>query len=230
MSDTTRLGLIPARGGSKGVPRKNIRSLAGEPLIGYSIQVANNATEIDSTVVSTDDNEIADVARSAGAEVPFMRPAELARDETPTEPVVQHAIKTLRELGQEYDDVVLLQPTSPLRAAAHIDEAVELYESRNADSLISGYRTYDTRWTRTSSGAEKINYLDAPARRQDREPEFVVNGAIYIVDVTLFLETNELKSGKTVLYEMDKQRSIDVDTPFDLWMAEQIVSEWNTNG
>jgi len=229
MTESTVLGLIPARGGSKDVPRKNIRELAGIPLIAHSIQAGREAAAIDSVVLSTDDKEIANVAESHGARVPFMRPGELATDEASTAPVITHALETLHNAGEEYDTFVLLQPTSPLRTAIHIDEAYSLYEESDADSVISVYPTYDTRWERTPKGAKKLNYTDAAKRRQDRDPEYVINGAIYVTDVEQFLQTEETITGMTKMYEMTERESVDIDTPFDLWLAEQIITEWETH-
>ena len=228
MTESAVLGLIPARGGSKGVPRKNIRELAGIPLITHSIQAARDATAIDSVVVSTDDGEIAEVAESHGARVPFMRPSELATDEAPTAPVITHALETLHDAGEAYDSFVLLQPTSPLRTATDIDEAYSLYNDSESDSVISVYPTYDTRWKRTPEGAKKLNYTDADKRRQDRDPEYVINGAIYITDVKQFFQTEETITGTTKMYEMTERESVDIDTPFDLWLAEQILTKWET--
>jgi len=229
MTESNVLGLIPARGGSKGVPRKNIRELAGIPLIAHSIQAARDATAIDSVVVSTDDEEIAEVAESHGARVPFLRPSELATDEAPTAPVITDALETLHEAGEAYDAFVLLQPTSPLRTATHINEAYSLYEESDADSLISVYPTYDTRWERTPKGAKKLNYTDAAKRRQDRDPEYVINGAIYVTDVEQFIDTEKTITGITKMYEMPERESVDIDEPFDLWLAEQILTEWETH-
>lgn len=228
MTESAVLGLIPARGGSKGVPRKNIRELAGIPLITHSIQAARDATAIDSVVVSTDDGEIAEVAESHGARVPFMRPSELATDEAPTAPVITHALETLHDAGEAYDSFVLLQPTSPLRTATDIDEAYSLYNDSESDSVISVYPTYDTRWKYTPEGAKKLNYTDAGKRRQDRDPEYVINGAIYVTDVKQFFQTEETITGTTKMYEMTERESVDIDTPFDLWLAEQILTKWET--
>lgn len=223
------LGLIPARGGSKGVPRKNIRELAGIPLIAHSINAGRQAAAIDSVVVSTDDEEIATVAESNGARVPFLRPSELATDEAPTTPVIIHALETLRDMGEAYEVVVLLQPTSPLRTATHIDESYALYESSAADTVLSVCPTYATRWKRTAEGAQKLNYTDAGKRRQDRDPEYVTNGAIYVMNVEQFFRTEEIITGTTKLYEMTERESVDIDTPFDLWLAGQILMEWEPN-
>lgn len=226
MSERRVLGLVPARGGSKGIPGKNITDLAGDPLIAYSIEAGNESNVIDSVVVSTDDEEIAAVAEECGARVPFQRPPDLATDESPTSPVVAHALETLAERGETYDDIVLLQPTSPLRTGAHIDEAYDLYTSEEADSLISAYPTTETRWGITGNGAVQLNYKVEGKRRQDREPEYVVNGAIYVTDVEEYRESEELITGTTVIYEMNEIDSIDIDVPFDLWLAEQILMEW----
>ena len=226
MTESNVLGLIPARGGSKGVPCKNICELAGTPLIAHSIQAGRQAAAIDSVIVSTDDEEIAEVAESHGARVPFMRPPELATDEAPTGPVITHALETLHHAGEEYDAFVLLQPTSPLRTATHIDEAYSLYEESDVDSVISVYPTCDTRWERTPMGTRKLNYTDTAKRRQDRDPEYVINGAIYVTNVDQFLQTKETITGTTKLYEMTERESVDIDTPFDLWLAEQILTEW----
>lgn len=229
MTDNRVLGIIPARGGSKGVPRKNIRELDGLPLIAHTINAARDASDIDTVVVSTDDEEIASVAENHGVHVPFMRPDHLATDEAPTEPVIEHAIESFRENGESYDTFVLLQPTSPLRTAEHIEEAYTLYVDRNVDSLISAYPTSETRWKKTPEGAEQLNYLQANKRRQDREPEYVINGAIYIVDINQFLQTQNITAGTTVIYEMSEIESVDIDTPFDLWLAEKILTEWKND-
>lgn len=229
MTDRRTLGLIPARGGSKGVPGKNVRELAGVPLLGYSVRAGQAADCVDSVVVSTDDNEIAEVARECGARVPFRRPVELATDETPTEPVIEHALETLAGEGESYDEVVLLQPTSPLRTATHVEEAYQLYHERDADSLLSGVPSTEIRWRRTEHGAEQVNYTDAAKRRQDRTPEYVINGAVYVTATKGFRATGEITHGRTALYEMDRIHSVDIDTPFDLWLAGRIVEDWQND-
>lgn len=227
MTDGDVIGVIPARGGSKGVPRKNIRDVNGVPLVAHSIRAGLDADPIDTVVVSTDDEEIADVARSHGARIPFLRPPGLATDDAPTAPVITHTIETLREDGEQYDVVVLLQPTSPLRTAGHVEEAFSRYTESDADSVISAYPTYETRWKETPEGAKQLNYTDASKRRQERDPEYVVNGAIYITGIQQFLENEELTAGVTRLYEMTERESIDIDTPFDLWLAEQTLAGWS---
>ena len=132
------LSIIPARGGSKGIPNKNIVNIAGKPLIQYTIEAALNSKSLHSLIISTDDKKIAEVGKNCGVEIPFMRPAKLARDDTPAIDVVLHALDWLKENDSyEPDAVVLLQPTSPLRTEKHIDEAIQLFVEENADTVVS---------------------------------------------------------------------------------------------
>lgn len=231
MTTNSTLAIIPARGGSKGVKRKNIRDLDGRPLIAYTIDAAQESGEVDRAIVSTDNQKIADAAIAAGAEVPFMRPAELAEDATPTEPVLTHA---LEQLDEQFDQFVLLQPTSPLRTAEHVTEAVRKYTDSSANSLVSVHQSKNYRWRYTDEGATQVNFGGDRSRRQDKRPEFAENGAIYITDVEAYLRTENLMCGRTDLYEMSERSTVDIDTLFDLWVAEQTLQyeqvETNTDG
>lgn len=221
------LALIPARGGSKGVPRKNIKELAGRPLIAHTIEAARETERIDRTVVTTDDEEIRAVAREHGAEAPFLRPAELATDEAPTEPVIEHALTYLADtVGYECEAVVLLQPTSPLRDDADIVAAIDQYEQPGVTSLVAVSEDHSNRWRRTDEGPKQVNYRSG-GRRQEKTTEYVETGAIYITDTEQFLETGDIRTGKTVLSVMDDHDAIDIDTSFDFWLAEQIMTEWD---
>lgn len=223
------LALIPARGGSKGVPRKNIKELAGRPLIAHTIEAARETERIDRTLVTTDDEEIRAVAQEHGAEAPFLRPAELATDEAPTEPVIEHALGYLADTdGFECDAVVLLQPTSPLRDAADIGAALDRYEQPGVTSVVAVSEDHSNRWRRTDEGPQQVNYRSG-GRRQEKTTEYVETGAIYITDAAKFLETGNIRTGKTMLSVMDGQDAIDIDTPFDFWLAEQIMTEWNAD-
>jgi CMP-N-acetylneuraminic acid synthetase len=222
------LGLVPCRGGSKGIPRKNVREVAGEPLLAHTVRASRDAERVDRTVVSTDDAEIKEAALEAGAEVPFDRPAELATDEALIEPVIEHAVEWLREHeGETYDTIALLQATAPLRTAEHVDEAVATYEAEDADSLVAVSEGDSYRWRETPDGAEIVNY-DSRKRRQEKEPEYVESGALYLVDTELFLETGDLQAGTTALSVLDRVSALDIDEPFELWMADEILSEWRT--
>ncbi|MCS4198106.1 acylneuraminate cytidylyltransferase family protein [Salinibacter ruber] len=227
MPQSKVLSLIPARGGSKGLPRKNIKELCGEPLIAYTINAARESKRVDRTLLSTDDREIRNTALEYGAEAPFLRPESLAKDETPTEPVVEHALQYVRKnwMG-DWETLVLLQPTSPLRDEEHIDEALLEYAEADANSLVSVFEDHSYRWEKTGDGARRINYSTERTPRQEKSPDFVENGAIYIVDINSFLGSGDLQYGTTELYVMDESSSVDIDNKFEFWMAERIASEW----
>lgn len=220
------LGLIPARGGSKGIPRKNIKQLAGLPMIAHTIKAGLGASSIDTLVVSSDDEDILNVAKQYGLDVPFTRPDELALDETLMRSVIFHTIEFYEQRQEYFDHLVLLQPTSPLRNETHIDDAINIYESMNFDSLVSTYADYSYRWQKKPEGGSRINYLGPRKNRQSKQPEYVENGAIYIVSIPKFLEHNNLQEGRTGIFEMNPVDSINIDDPFDFWLAEKILQEW----
>ncbi|WP_144920763.1 acylneuraminate cytidylyltransferase family protein [Halorubrum salsamenti] len=225
MCDRSYVALIPARGGSKGIENKNIVDVAGRPLIAHSIEAAQQSESIDDVVVSTDSQEIADTAVECGATVPYLRPDELATDEAPTEPVIRHALE--HESADKWTHVVLLQPTSPLRTADDIENAIMTFEESNGTSLVSVYEDHSYRWEKHPDGAVRKNYNDDRKRRQDKSPEYVENGAIYITASPAFLATESLQAGKTVLYTMPEKRSVDVDTHFDLWLVRKLIPRLN---
>jgi N-acylneuraminate cytidylyltransferase/CMP-N,N'-diacetyllegionaminic acid synthase len=220
------LGLIPCRGGSKGIRRKNVKPVGGKPLLAHTVDASHEADRIDRTIVSTDDAEIKETALEAGADVPFDRPAELATDEAPMEPVVKHAVEWLHEHEDEtYDTIALLQATSPLRTAKQIDEAIEQYESADASSLVAVSEGDSYRWRETPHGAEIVNY-ERRQRRQDKQSEYIESGALYLVDTDLFLETGDLQAGQTTLFVLDQVSALDIDDPFELWLADKVLSAW----
>ncbi|MGV8933487.1 MAG: cytidylyltransferase domain-containing protein [Gallionellaceae bacterium] len=217
--------LIPARGGSKGIPRKNIKLFAGKPLIVWTIEAALRSSMLDAVVVSTDDPEIADVARQAGAQVPFMRPSELALDQTPGLDPVLHALDQL----PQYDSVLLLQPTSPLRATEDIDACLRLATQQHARSVVSVSEA-DTHpyWTyRLTKDQALSRFVDAEpiARRQDLPQAFALNGALYFADANWLRSSGSLVGTETLAYVMAKERSVDLDTPLDWKLAELLLKE-----
>ena len=227
MPDHTRevLAIIPARGGSRGVPRKNLRPLGGKPLLAHSIGHALSAELVTRTTVSTEAAEIAEVARKWGAEV-IPRPAELARDTAATDPVLLAALQHLEQReGYVPDLVVLLQPTSPLREAEMIDDAIRTLEREKADSLLSVYRSHDFHWRKSDTGAEAINYdhKDRP-RRQDLEAQYTENGSIYVTRTEVLKAEATRLGGRTALYEMSPLYSVQIDSPDDLILAESLLS------
>ncbi|HJN42778.1 MAG TPA: acylneuraminate cytidylyltransferase family protein [Vicinamibacterales bacterium] len=222
------VAIIPARGGSRGLPRKNIRLLAGKPLIAYSIEAAKASPMVDRTLVSTDDAEIAEVARQWGAEVPFLRPAELAQDHTPTEPVLQHAVEWLEQIDHyRVDIVVYLQPTDIFRKRTMIDEAVRrLLNDPELDTAFVAYSTHKNFWRKVEGRYVRLAPDIKPGPRQTREP-------VYREDTGLACASRGavIKAGRrigdrvAVIPTDDDLSSIDIHTEFDLWLAEQVLTE-----
>lgn len=217
--------LIPARGGSKGIPRKNIKSIAGKPLIAWTIEAALRARGIAAVIVSTDDEEIADVARNAGAEVPFLRPPELAKDDTSGVAPVLHALGLL----PQYDNVLLLQPTSPMRSSSDIEACLALAAERLATSVVSVCEP-DSHplWTYRICADGHMHRLlgdDVPTRRQDLPIVGALNGAMYFANADWLRKTGTLVHADTLAYMMPRERSVDIDTPFDWKFAELLLKE-----
>lgn len=222
--------MIPARGGSKGIPRKNLAPLAGRPLIAYSIEAARGSKTLTRILVSTDDDEIAAVARRLGADVPFLRPSALAADDTPMVPVLADLLLTLREREHfEADVLVLLQPTSPFRRADHIDAAVNLLTTSGADSVVSVIAV-PHQFTPASlmqlQGDVLVPWADGPAplRRQDKQTLFARNGpAIVAVKPRVILEDGRLYGAQTRGLVMSREDSLDIDDALDLRLAELLL-------
>lgn len=224
------LAIIPARGGSKGVKRKNIRTVAGEPLIYWSIKSANSSSLLSYTYVNTDDMEIAEVAKSRGADV-LMRPANLAEDKTPMIPVLQYACREVERLHGKIDIVVLLQPTAPMRSSEDIDSAIRQFQNNpNVDSLVSVYQVDDChpsrmyRLEKEGNGLEKIYSEPAGSLRQDLEPIYHRNGAIYICKRDLLMNEGLLTGIKPMPYIMSKSNSVNIDDEQDLMVADYLMS------
>lgn len=217
----TFLAVIPARGGSKGIPRKNIIDLKGKPLIGYTVEAAKKSRYLDYVMVSTDDEEIAAVARTFGAEVPFLRPAALAADTSRTIDAIVHTVKTLESLGKRFDHLVLLQPTQPLRTAEDIDAAIERYLDAGSVGLVSVSEAENHPILIRSIEGDRLKPLlsvSSTCRRQDMPAYYRVNGCIYInpigeVDEHLSFNDNPLP------YVMDRSHSVDIDELSDLALA-----------
>jgi CMP-N,N'-diacetyllegionaminic acid synthase len=233
MASSTRsncLAIIPARGGSKGLPNKNILPLGGKPLIAHTIEAARAAHCIQRIVVSTENPEIAEIARCHGADVPFLRPAELARDETPTLPVMQHVVTQLTVTeGWQPEIIVLLQPTSPLRQPEDIDRGVTLLEETGADSVVSVCLSeHHPAWMKRIESGRVLPFLDnAPVynRRQDLPPVYRLNGAIYVTRRRVLQDENVILGCDTRALIMDPESSVDIDSALDLKLASLILQE-----
>jgi len=223
------LGVIPARGGSKGIPNKNLALLRGRPLLAYTADAVKESRRLTRTIVSTDDENIAECARSLGLEVPFMRPPSLAADEAPMLPVLQHAIERLRADGFETDIVVLLQPTSPLRRAEHIDAAIDWLQRTAADSVVSvvevPHQFNPLSVMRIEDGLLKP-FLDGPTvtRRQDKPTVFARNGPAVLAVRAAVVSGGSLYGERSWPLGMSAEDSLDVDTPWDLRLVESALS------
>ena len=214
------LAVIPARGGSKGVPKKNIKMLGGKPLVAHSIEAAKNSSFVDRTVVTTDSEEIGRVAKQFGAEV-IIRPQELAQDKTPMDPVVEHVVSLFEKDGYSPDAVLLLQPTSPLRTASHVEGAIQAFSSGNFDSLISIFKIYNNRHEAGKDGLLTPTFTKSK-NRNERPPAIFENGAIYISTAPLIKE-GRIRGDRIGYYEMDQYSSVDIDTLLDFVVAEQLL-------
>lgn len=223
IEDKKVLAIIPARGGSKGVPGKNIRAVGGKPLIAWSIEAARGSRFVDRVVLSSDDQDIMRVAREHGCEVPFVRAENLADDETPTIDVV---LDTLARCPG-YDWVLLLQPTSPLRTSDDIDQAIERCMQHGAPACVSVCRAQESPyWMFTLQTDDQLQPLLPDARltrRQDLPPVYSLNGAIYLARTEWLRQEKKFISQGTVAYEMPVQRSIDLDTESDFQQLKYLL-------
>jgi CMP-N,N'-diacetyllegionaminic acid synthase len=227
MSGSGTIAIIPARGGSKRVPGKNLLPLLGKPLIAWTIEAALKSNAVDRVVVSTDDPEIAAAAKSFGAEVPFMRPAELATDSAPTISVILDVLSKIPQSRR----IFLLQPTSPLRTANHIDEAAKLMDDRKANAVISvSEAEHPPEWSNSlPEDGSMDRFLGDELknkRSQDLPRKFRLNGAIYIADARVLVqERTFLLSRRAYAYRMDRESSIDIDSKIDLMIAEVMMRD-----
>lgn len=228
------LGLVPARGGSKGIPHKNIAACGGRPLLGWTAEAAQRSKMLDRTILSSDDPVIMDVARDWLIEVPFTRPADLARDDTPALPVITHAVEWMeREEGFRADVIVLLQPTSPLRLARHIDEAVKmLLDDPKADSVVSVTEVphqYAPTSIMVAEGSCLIPWISQNEIKNLRQlkPKFLArNGAaVYAFRRECLLQKESMFGTRILGYCMSPEESIDVDSPLELKICDMLLRE-----
>ena len=220
------IAIIPARGGSKGLPGKNIRPLGGKPLIAHSIECALGAKHVDRVIVSTDDSEIADVARQYGAEVPFLRPDYLATDEAKA---IDNYVYTIDRLSHEWnkpiDEFAVLLPTAPLRTSEDVDGAIELFYAKNADSVVSYTpEEHPVRWHKYLN--EDNSFVDIFEKtidnRQAFRTSYYPNGAVYVFR-TAIIKAGMYYTNKSFAYVMPRNRSVDIDTLEDFQYAEFLL-------
>lgn len=225
------LGIIPARSGSKRIKKKNTNHLCGKPLISWTIKSAMGSKKINDLIVSTDDEDIASISKSFGAEVPFLRPKNLANDDTSSFAVVRHTIKELIKQNRNYEYIILLQPTSPLRQTKHINQSIKLLHEKKANAIISlSKSSSNPLWSNTIPKSHSLkNFLkkDSLSKRSQEFPDFYsLNGAIFIAKIDeLLKKKNFFLIDKTYAYIMNQKYSIDIDTMEDFFIAEAVMSK-----
>lgn len=236
--DKKVLGVITARGGSKSIPGKNIKLFLGKPLIVYTIEAAKESGAFDRIILSTDDDEIAKVGRQYGVDVPFKRPKELAQDTTPHLPVMQHVVQWLKDNENYYPDyVMILQPTSPLRKAIHIKEAIEVIKKYQSDSVVSISPVpshFNPHWQFVLTENSKLRiftgepFREIIRRRQELIPTYTKNGAIYLFKTDILFREHPSFYGEDVRgYAMEEEYSINIDTLDDWGIAEALFKKDN---
>lgn len=225
------LGLIPARGGSKGIPKKNLQMLGRHPLIVHTICAAQQSKELTHVLVSTDDEEIAETARNTGVQVPFIRPPEFSSDTARSVDVAIHALDWLAETQEITPDyIMLLQPTSPFRTAHDIDGAIQLSERKFADAVVSITETEEHPYLAKALDDQGRIYPFIqnelmPQRRQDLPMVYTLNGAIYLIKTALLRKTRNWCPPHSLAWIMPPERSLDIDTPWDLRLARLIMQD-----
>jgi len=224
------LAVIPARGGSKRLPRKNILDLSGKPMISWTIDAALGSKYIDRIVVSTDDQEIAKISKDCGADIPFIRPLELATDYATSIDVVLNLIESLERNNEYYDYIMLLQPTSPLRSTKNINESVELLKLRKTDAVVSVCKAkHSPLWCNTiPENGNLSGFLDNSIlnkRSQDLEQYFCINGAIYLCNIKrLKQEKTFFLNSSCTAYKMNRESSVDIDSRMDFLYASVCIN------
>ena len=223
------LGVVPARSGSKGIVGKNTRMLCGKPLLQYTAEAALAARLLSRVILSTEDEEIARVGESCGLEVPFLRPRELAKDETPMLPVVQHAVRWIEDHGERFDAVCLLQPTNPLRRSEDIDECIQLLESTDADAVVTIVPVpaeHNPHWVYFKNGSGLLRLSTGEAapipRRQELPPAYHREGSVYVTRRDVLMEANSLY-GKSLAGYLIERSSVNIDGPQDWARAETLL-------
>jgi CMP-N-acetylneuraminic acid synthetase len=230
------LGIITARGGSKGIPGKNLKPLAGKPLLAYTVETARRSGALDRVILSTEDEAIAAAGRDLGCDVPFMRPLDLAQDDTPHLPVIQHAVRWMQErAAYRPDAVMILQPTSPLRTAGDIASAVALLDTSGADSVLSvnevPVHAHPMRTLRLDAQGQAVLFVSGQPvrkrinRRQDLPPAWVMNGCIYACRTRVLFDAEpSLYGNRVVAYRMPVERSLSIDDLEDWHAAERALA------
>ena len=225
------LGIVPARSGSKGVPGKNIRLLCGKPLLQYTAEAAQGARLLSRVILSTDSEEIAKVGESCGLEVPFLRPPELAEDETPMLPVVQHAVRWMENQGERFHAICLLQPTNPMRRAEHIDDCIRLLEKTDADAVVTILPVpaeHNPHWVYFPDESGLLNLSTGEAapipRRQELPIAYHREGSVYVTRRDVLMDGNTFYGERLAGYLINAESSVNIDRPQDWQRAEKLLA------
>lgn len=225
------LAIIPARSGSKGLKDKNIKQLNGKPMIAYTIEAAIKSNIFDDIIVSTDSQKYANISIKYGATVPFLRPEYLSTDTATTNDVIEYTIKELKKAGKDYDYLMILQPTSPLREANDIIDSAKVLFEKEANSVVSVCEAEHSplymNILNESLSMDGFLQRDIKTRRQELPKYYRLNGAIYLCKVDYFLNYKDFYKEKSYAYVMDKERSVDIDDELDFIMAEILMKENN---
>lgn len=219
------VAFIPARSGSRGLPRKNIKMIAGKPLLAWSIEHANDAQLIDSVYVSTDCQNIANISKNYGASVPFLRPKEISNDTATTESAIDHFCKYLIKNNLYFDNILLIQCTSPVRADGRFDSALREFSSRNLDSMITVSESHKFFWKNLQNPTSDYDFHSRPRRQDIREVDksFVETGSFYIFKMKKFMETKNRICGKHGLYVTPAEEAFDIDSIVDFSVCESLL-------
>jgi CMP-N,N'-diacetyllegionaminic acid synthase len=231
MAESRVLGILPARGGSKGIPGKNLKPLSGKPLIAWAATALSNAAEVEQKICSTDDSHIAQVAQAYGLRVPWLRPPELALDDTLVVDVIEHALRSiLAEQGICYSHIALIQATSPTVTATDIDAAIRLAIETDADTVITGFhagqRHPATMYTMEEDGSVQwlLEQRQRMARRQDLPPIFVRTGLVYVIKAEIILERHSIYGDRIMSLIIPEERAITIDEESDFRLAEFLLN------
>lgn len=224
------LGVVTARGGSRGVPRKNVIPVCGKPLLAYTAEAAARARRLTRTILSTDDPEIAEVGARYGLEAPFVRPSELALDTTPSLPVLQHAVRRLEEQGESYDAVCLLQPVCPLRTAEMIDGCIEMLETSGCDCVVTMLPVpsdFNPHWVYRQEPDGRMRLYTGETtpipRRQELPPAFHREGSVYVTLRRILMDGNSLFGEHVRGFAVSPGDSVNIDLPEDVERAERLL-------
>ncbi|MDF2801705.1 MAG: N-acylneuraminate cytidylyltransferase [Anaerocolumna sp.] len=222
------LAIIPARSGSKGLRHKNIKLLNNKPMMAYTIEAAVKSQIFDEIIVSTDDEHYAEIARQYGASVPMLRPKQLAQDQTTTIEVVTYIIDELKKQGNQYDYIMILQPTSPLRDENDVLGSVELLFEKSANAIVSMCEVdHPIKWAVELIDNQCLDgvFISVPCRRQEEKITYRLNGAIYLIDIVYYLKYQDFYKKDCYAYIMEKNKSIDIDDIYDFKYAEVLINK-----